>query len=697
MRDEITEGLQIGTIKQCAFCHGLSDDRREIGYAGLFSEDVPSWLSHSNDFIGPWTDNRSSIKAQVWVHRRCALWAPKVYIDDKTLQMKNVVEEVRRAKRLYCAVCKKPGASNGCIMDRCTQSFHIFCAEDSFCFVDHSQFQIICPNHFLLLFRQRFNLNLVYNRPSSLSLYQKIQKYQAKAKTLDRTLNLNAPLNLDLSHQHSVIGLESTVQTLRESLILPLVYRELFSQLQLEVAGGIILHGPPGNGKTSLVRSVVSECERLARRGVKITVYSRKAADVLSRFYGEAEKNLRDLFDLAEEHQPSVIFFDEFDALVPARNSRQNQVHNSIVATLLSLMDGLSKRGRVVVIAATNRVDAIDPALRRPGRFDKEVFVPHPNRDAKRQMLHHFLSNCQYILSIRDIEQILDRCGFFSGADMKGLCVEAVMRSIERHFPDMQGEPCFEDIVVERIDMENALLCIGKGTNGLYVSHEIYKLLKPSLDRCIAKCSDLIQSRDKLQRASSILMHKLLLHGEKGHGQREICSLLLSFLDLPVFEISLSSCMASEVPPKFVADQCSNAISSAPSVLFLPNLDEFVSTAGSDSISALQSCLASFPMHLDKPVLVLASIAFEWGMSAVWGNRFPLFFFRCFNRHTLKCSRPSPGELKTFLTQLCGTIETDEIPLLSIDQCAEVLAVHRQQPDLPLKDILTEFSRMSSV
>ncbi|KIJ25230.1 hypothetical protein M422DRAFT_237166 [Sphaerobolus stellatus SS14] len=189
-------------------------------------------------------------------------------------------------------------------------------------------------------------------------------------------LGVNSNVTFD-----SVGGLEDHITALKEMTLLPLLYPELFQRFGLTPPRGVLFHGPPGTGKTLLARALASSC----RSGA---FFMRKGADVLSKWVGEAERQLRILFEEAKACQPSIIFFDEIDGLAPVRSSRQDQIHASIVATLLALMDGMDNRGQVVVIGATNRPDAVDPALRRPGRFDREFYFPLPNLAARSKILH---------------------------------------------------------------------------------------------------------------------------------------------------------------------------------------------------------------------------------------------------------------------------------------------------------------------
>lgn len=185
-----------------------------------------------------------------------------------------------------------------------------------------------------------------------------------------------APETMDPTIKFEAVGgLKEHVQCLKEMVLLPMMYPEVFARFQIQPSKGVLFHGPPGTGKTLLARALANECSFGSK---KVSFFMRKGADLLSKWIGESEKQLRVLFEQAAEKKPSIIFFDELDGLAPVRSGRQDQVHASIVSTLLALMDGLTNRGEIIVIGATNRIDAIDPALRRPGRFDRELFFPLP-------------------------------------------------------------------------------------------------------------------------------------------------------------------------------------------------------------------------------------------------------------------------------------------------------------------------------
>ncbi|KAE9403807.1 AAA-domain-containing protein [Gymnopus androsaceus JB14] len=193
------------------------------------------------------------------------------------------------------------------------------------------------------------------------------------------------PLGVNVNVTFDEIGgLDDHINSLKEMTLLPLLYPELFQQFNVTPPRGVLFHGPPGTGKTLMARALAASCRK---EGKEITFFMRKGADALSKWVGEAERQLRLLFTQARASAPSIIFFDEIDGLAPVRSSKQDQIHSSIVSTLLALMDGMDGRGQVVVIGATNRVDSVDPALRRPGRFDREFYFPLPTVEAREKIL----------------------------------------------------------------------------------------------------------------------------------------------------------------------------------------------------------------------------------------------------------------------------------------------------------------------
>ncbi|KAF8131138.1 AAA-domain-containing protein [Boletus edulis] len=232
-------------------------------------------------------------------------------------------------------------------------------------------------------------------------------------------------------------GLDEHIHSLKEMTVLPLLYPEVFQRFSLTPPRGVLFHGPPGTGKTLLARALAASCRA---NGKGISFFMRKGADCLSKWVGEAERQLRLLFEEARNCQPSIIFFDEIDGLAPVRSSKQDQIHASIVSTLLALMDGMDGRGQVVVIGATNRPDAIDPALRRPGRFDREFYFPLPSLEAREKILGIMTRKWEGWTDEQGKENIKGLAKLtkgYGGADLRALCTEAALNAIQRRYPQI--------------------------------------------------------------------------------------------------------------------------------------------------------------------------------------------------------------------------------------------------------------------
>ncbi|XP_060709644.1 ATPase family AAA domain-containing protein 2B isoform X1 [Hemiscyllium ocellatum] len=243
------------------------------------------------------------------------------------------------------------------------------------------------------------------------------------------------PMHLDASVRFdSVGGLSHHIQALKEMVVFPLLYPEVFERFKIQPPRGCLFYGPPGTGKTLVARALANECSLGDK---KVSFFMRKGADCLSKWVGESERQLRLLFDQAYLMRPSIIFFDEIDGLAPVRSSRQDQIHSSIVSTLLALMDGLDNRGEVVIIGATNRLDSIDPALRRPGRFDREFLFNLPDKKARKHIFQIHTRDWNPKLLQGFLDELAEKCVGYCGADIKSLCTEAALFALRRRYPQI--------------------------------------------------------------------------------------------------------------------------------------------------------------------------------------------------------------------------------------------------------------------
>ncbi len=257
---------------------------------------------------------------------------------------------------------------------------------------------------------------------------------------------------IDVSYE-DIGGLENEVKKIREMVEIPLKRPELFKQLGISAPKGVLLHGPPGTGKTLLAKAVANETN------AHFIVIN--GPEIMSKYVGGSEEQLREFFEEAEENSPSIIFIDELDAIAPKREDVSGDVERRIVAQLLTLMDGLKSRGEVVVIGATNRPDAIDEALRRPGRFDREIEIGVPDVKERKEILEIHTRNMPLADDV-DLEELTEVTHGFVGADLEALCKEAAMRVLRRVLPDIQTDQevpqeVLDQMVLNKDDFKEAL------------------------------------------------------------------------------------------------------------------------------------------------------------------------------------------------------------------------------------------------
>ena len=242
-------------------------------------------------------------------------------------------------------------------------------------------------------------------------------------------------------------GLDREISRVREMIELPLKHPELFERLGVEAPKGVLLHGPPGTGKTLLAKAVANE--------TNASFYHIGGPEIMSKFYGESEERLREIFKEAEENAPSIIFIDEIDSIAPKREEVSGDVEKRIVSQLLTIMDGLESRGQLVVIGATNRPNAIDPALRRPGRFDREIEIGLPDRKGRLQVLQIHTRGMPLVEDVQ-LEDIAARTHGFVGADLEALAKEAAMGALRRILPEINLDE--ESIPAELLDKINVTM-----------------------------------------------------------------------------------------------------------------------------------------------------------------------------------------------------------------------------------------------
>ena len=236
-------------------------------------------------------------------------------------------------------------------------------------------------------------------------------------------------------------GLKNEIQRVREMVELPMKHPQIFKKLGIEPPQGVLLHGPPGTGKTLLAKAVANE--------TSASFFSIAGPEIISKYYGESEQQLREIFEDASDESPSIIFIDELDSIAPKREDVTGEVERRVVAQLLTMMDGLESRGQVIVIGATNRVDSVDPALRRPGRFDREIEIAVPDEIGRKEILQIHTRGMPLSDDV-SLDHLADETHGFVGADIESLTKEAAMKALRRYLPEIDLDE--EDIPPSLID-----------------------------------------------------------------------------------------------------------------------------------------------------------------------------------------------------------------------------------------------------
>ncbi|KAJ6420577.1 hypothetical protein OIU84_028007 [Salix udensis] len=388
-------------------------------------------------------------------------------------------------------------------------------------------------------------------------------------------------------------GLSGYIDALKEMVFFPLLYPDFFSSYHITPPRGVLLCGPPGTGKTLIARALACAA---SKAGQKVSFYMRKGADVLSKWVGEAERQLKLLFEEAQRNQPSIIFFDEIDGLAPVRSSKQEQIHNSIVSTLLALMDGLDSRGQVVLIGATNRVDAIDGALRRPGRFDREFNFPLPGCEARAEILDIHTRKWKHPPSKELKSELAASCVGYCGADLKALCTEAAIRAFREKYPQVytSDDKFVIDVDSVKVEKDHFVKAMSTITPAAHrVSSEFIKLSMLSYGSAIPL----------------VYRPRLLLCGCEGSGLDHLGPAVLHELEkFPVHSLGLPSLLSdpsAKTPEEALVHIFGEARRTTPSILYIPNFDLWWDNAHEQLRAVLLTLLEELPS--DLPILLIGS------------------------------------------------------------------------------------------
>jgi transitional endoplasmic reticulum ATPase len=373
-------------------------------------------------------------------------------------------------------------------------------------------------------------------------------------------------------------GLKNEIQKVREMIELPMRHPEIFDRIGIEAPRGVLLYGPPGTGKTLLAKAVANE--------TNANFYSIGGPEIMSKFYGESEERLRETFKQAQENSPSIIFIDEIDSIAPKREEVSGDVEKRVVSQLLTLMDGLESRGKVVVIGATNRPDALDPALRRPGRFDREIEIGIPDQFGRSEILEIHTRGMPLTQDV-NLESIAKITHGFVGADLEAVCREGAMRSLRRVLPEINLEESkipietLNKIKITWEDFENALRDVQPSAlREVYVQkpnvqwtdvgglQEVKEELKEAIEWPL-------KHADLFAQADIIPPKGLLLYGPPGTGKTMIAKAVASTSEANFISIKGPELLSKWVgeSEKGIREVFRKARQAAPCIVFFDELD----------------------------------------------------------------------------------------------------------------------------
>jgi transitional endoplasmic reticulum ATPase len=386
-------------------------------------------------------------------------------------------------------------------------------------------------------------------------------------------------------------GLKDEIQKVREMIELPLRHPEIFEKLGIEAPKGVLLFGPPGTGKTLLAKAVANESNS--------HFISISGPEIMSKFYGESEARLREIFKEAKEKSPSIIFIDEIDSIAPKREEVTGEVERRVVSQLLSLMDGLEARGKVIVIAATNRPNAIDPALRRPGRFDREIEIKVPDKRGRLEILQIHARNMPLDTDV-DQDKIAGVTHGFVGADLEYLCKEAAMKCLRRLLPELNLEDekvppeTLEKLVINMNDFDYATREITPSAmREVYVEPPDVKWEDiGGLDNVKRELQEAVEWPLKYPALYKELRHNIpkgiLLHGPSGTGKT-----LLAKAVATESEANFISVKGPELLSKWVGESekgireiFRKARQASPCVVFFDEIDSIAPVRGMEGVHA---------------------------------------------------------------------------------------------------------------
>ena len=406
-------------------------------------------------------------------------------------------------------------------------------------------------------------------------------------------INVLKPVAETMQHKISyedIGGLGPQIARIREMIELPLRFPQVFEKLGVQPPKGVLMYGPPGTGKTVIARAVANETDAW------FTHIS--GPEIIGKFYGESEERLRGIFEDAQNHAPSIIFIDEIDAIAPKREEMggEKQVERRVVAQMLALMDGLESRGQIVVIGASNIPNSIDPALRRPGRFDREIAIPIPDRKGRLEILQIHTRGMPLAKDV-DLKRIADLSHGYVGADLEALSKEAAMACIREILPEISLESNdipYERIVTLEVKMENFLSAMHEIDPSAI--REVFVEVSDvswddvgGLDNVKDELSNAVmwplQNPEIFERFGIIPVRGILLHGKSGTGKTLLAKALAKESGVNFISVKGPSLMSKYVgeSERAIREVFKTAKQAAPSILYFDEIESLVPARGKES------------------------------------------------------------------------------------------------------------------
>lgn len=410
-------------------------------------------------------------------------------------------------------------------------------------------------------------------------------------------------------------GLDDELRRIREMIELPLKHPEIFDRMGISAPKGVLLYGPPGTGKTLIAEAVANESGA--------SFYSICGPEIMGRYYGQSEERLREIFDTAQENTPSIIFLDEIDSIAPSRDEVSGEVERRVVAQLLTLMDGMGGRGNVIVIGATNREDAIDPALRRPGRFDREIEIGVPGKGGRRSILEVHTRDMPLADDV-DLDKLAGTTQGFVGADLAALCRESAMKCLSRYIPHMDlDKPIPHEILAEmKVTMQDCTDALNEiepsGMREVLV--EIPKItwndigglehIRKEIDEAFIPTED----KKSFERLGIEPGKAILLYGPPGTGKTMIAKAVANesganFISISGPEIASKWLGESEMAIRKIFKKAKQM---APCIIFFDEIDSIAPRRGTGDSQAWERVVAQLLTAMDgieslNRVLIMAA------------------------------------------------------------------------------------------